>query len=240
MKYIIKQPEPVSLRTYRSTLNATFESCPKDDIRTSLIEEQKGICAYCMSRISNDWNSILGKYKTEIEHYKSQDIFNGQNGTEDLRLKYSNMLGVCNGNAGNPQHKLHCDKSKDLERNKPLLPLTINPLNSNCEQLIHFNYLGEVTSENPIIKRDLIDVLNLNEPDLVKKRKIIIDEIKNNLIRLHNKQAKNQKEKLTDWKIKNIKSEIKNWKALTDNQYKEYCQVAIYYLKKELKRYENK
>jgi len=238
MKYIIKKTETKSLREYRSTPNADFNNCPKDDIRISLIDEQKGLCAYCMSRISNEWNPELGKYKTEIEHYKSQDTFNGENGSEDLRLIYSNMLGVCNGNAGNQQHKLHCDKSKDLAKNKQFLPLTINPLNLNCEQLIYFTKYGEITSDNPLIKRDL-DVLNLNEPDLVKKRKTIIDSIFTNLKNAHHKQVKNQKEKQAEWKIKSIKNELKKWEKLTGNLYEEYCQVAIYHLNKELKRYTN-
>jgi len=109
MKHIVKSSEPMSLTTYSSTPNANFDDCNKEDIRKSLLQEQGALCAYCMQRISNEWDSKLRKFKAEIEHYKSQDEY------PVLNLKYSNMLGVCNGNAGNPIHKQHCDKSKDLK-----------------------------------------------------------------------------------------------------------------------------
>ncbi len=74
MKHIVKNTEPQSLKTYRSTPNASFNDSNKEDIRKSLIEEQGAICAYCMKRISNKWNAKLQKPFTEIEHYKSQDV----------------------------------------------------------------------------------------------------------------------------------------------------------------------
>jgi len=221
MKYIIKQSEPISLTTYNSTPNANFDGCNKEEIRTALIQEQGAICAYCMQRISNIWDKKLQKVKTEIEHYKSQDKY------PELSLKYSNMLGVCNGNAGQPKHKHHCDKSKDLKEHKQFLPFTINPLNSNCEKIIKYSASGKIFSNNDIINRDLNVVLNLNEMELLNNRKkaidIAIQSIKNSI-------PKNRKKQ--DWNISDIKREKEKWINLYNSKYKPFCQAVIYYLEK--------
>jgi len=228
MKHIVKNKEPQSLKTYRSTPNASFNGCNKEDIRKSLIEEQGAICAYCMKRIRNKWNLKLQKPFTEIEHYKSQDIYNGIDGKPDLRLNYTNMLGVCNGNARNPKHKLHCDKSKDLEKNKPLLPLSIDPLNPNCEQLIEFRGNGKAVSKNPTIHSEINDVLNLNEENLVKNRTVAI----NTAIESINKKRGANKE----WRRSDINAEIKAWKKRYKSGYRPYCRAVISYLEKRLSR----
>jgi len=221
MKHIVKTTEPVSLTTHRSTPNANFDDCNKEDIRLSLINEQGAICAYCMQRISNDWNNNLGKPKTEIEHYKSQDEY------PELSLKYSNMLGVCNGNAGMTPRKQHCDKSKDLEKNKQYLPLTINPQNPNCERLIEYKASGLISSKNEIVNRDLNIILNLNEPDFVKNRKKAIDlavqSIKNSIP---------EKRKNQSWNKADIRKEKDKWKMLYNSEFRPYCQAVISYLEK--------
>lgn len=237
MKYILKGNEPRSLTTYRSTPNASFEGCNKATIRLSLIEEQGAICAYCMQRISNKRNSKLSKPCTEIEHYKSQDVFNGTNGKPDLRLNYNNMLGVCNGNAGFPIHKQHCDKSKDFKKNKVYLPLTIDPLHPNCEKLIHFKGNGKIFSKNEVIHRDIDLVLNLNESSLVNNRKIAIDMA---ILAIKSKQKRRQKSNQTEsdgWRIAAINQELAKWKQLNKKGYNPFCQAVIYYLEKKLKQY---
>ncbi len=227
MKYISKSKEPKSLTEYRSTPNASFDNCNKEDIRLSLLKEQGYICAYCMDRINDNWNKDLRKYNTEIEHYKSQDVYNGKNGKPDLRLNYNNMLAVCNGNAGMPKYKQHCDKSKDLSSNKQYLPLTINPLDKKCEKLVKFLASGKISSENEEIKRDLVVVLNLNERELVKARKIAIDEAIGNL------DNKNKKRK---WSLASIKTERKKWANLNDVGYEPYCQAVINYLDRKIQK----
>ncbi len=231
MKHIIKTAEPVSLTTYRSTPNANFDDCNKEDIRLSLINEQGAICAYCMQRISNQWESKLRKFKTEIEHYKSQDVYNGENGFPDLRLNYTNMLGVCNGNAGKPIHKQHCDKSKDFEANKQYLPLTINPLNLNCQELIEYKASGKISSKNPTINRDLNIVLNLNEEDLVKNRKKAIDTAVQSIM---TKIPRNRR--ANDWNKSVIREEKEKWITLYNSGYNQFCQAVIFYLDKKINR----
>ena len=227
MKYIEKGSEPASLKEYRSTTpNADYDSCNKNDIRLSLLAEQRNICAFCMQRISNKRNPKLKKPYTEIEHYKSQDVYNDENGMLDLRLNYNNMLGVCNGNGGNPKHKLHCDKSKDLKEHKAFLPLTINPLEQKCEQLIHFRGNGIIFSKNTTIQQDIDVVLNLNEKILVKNRR--------NAILFAIERLK--KKKVKKWTVIALQNEIKHWQTKHEKGYKPYCQAVIYYLEKKLKR----
>jgi uncharacterized protein (TIGR02646 family) len=231
MKHIIKTKEPVSLSTYRSTPNANFDGCDKESIRLSLIKEQGALCAYCMQRISNEWNIVLKKFKTEIEHYKSQDVYNGENGNPDLRLNYSNMLGVCNGNAGEPSHKQHCDKSKDSEVNKTYLPLIINPLNRNCLDLIEYNASGIISAKDPRINLELNTILNLNEQNLVRNRKSAID------IAVQSINSKNSKiQKANDWKKAAINKEIDKWSTLYESGYSPFCQAVIFYLVKRLNK----
>lgn len=232
MKHIIKKQEPNSLTQYRSSPNAAFDSCNKEDIRLFLIEEQGAICAYCMQRISAKWNSKLNKYFTEIEHYKSQDVYKGENGFPDLRLNYNNMLGVCNGNTGQPKHKQHCDKSKDFKENKKFLPLTINPQNENCENLLWFSGSGKIKSENKVIDTDINIILNLNENGLVRARKkaihLAISSINSNC-KKHGKK---------DWSISEIKNERKKWATLYKSGFLPFCQAVISYLDRKIERYQ--
>jgi len=227
MKYIQKGVEPNSLKNYRSTPNATFDSCNKKDIRKALIREQGAICAYCMQRISFERNVELNKYFTEIEHYKSQDVYNGTNGNPDLRMSYNNMLGVCNGNSGQPLKKLHCDKSKDSNKNKQYLPLTIDPLKKNCEELVKFRGNGRIISNNNSVDNEINVVLNLNEQSLMKNRQIAINFAIKNI----KSKRRNQ-----DWRISDIQSELKVWQQLHKNGFHPYCQAVIYYLRDKIRK----
>jgi uncharacterized protein (TIGR02646 family) len=171
MRLIIKGKEPESLRLFRtSTPNPTYDGyINKEHVRSALISEQKGICAYCMQRINDEWDNRSNKFRTEIEHYKSQDNF------PELSLDFNNMLAVCNGNQGNPQHLMHCDKSKDAEKHKKYLPLTLNPLLAHSVEQIKYRKDGFIYSDNEQINLELDKVLNLNQQTLKNNRKYAID-----------------------------------------------------------------
>lgn len=121
MLYIQKGEEPSAQQTARikiqrsaewkaTALNDTaairdyFNQLPKQDIRDSLVTEQKGLCAYCMRRPNPSGSHM------SIEHWVSLSK------NKDLALSYSNMLGVCDGGKtsdGNSGKKfLCCDASK--------------------------------------------------------------------------------------------------------------------------------
>jgi uncharacterized protein (TIGR02646 family) len=221
MRHIVKQKTPKVLLTYQSTPNATYEGFQgKDDLRLALIKEQKGLCAYCMGRISNDWNSILKKYKTEIEHYKSQELH------PSLHLDYTNMLGVCNGNAGNRPALLHCDKARPAQST-----LTITPLSKNCENSIKYDSDGTIYSENEDFQRDIDKILNLNVAHLKLNRQRVQEDVVARMKRFFPKKANE------GWTKNEINKEIKLWETMDENKnLNPNCQVAIFYLKNKLKR----
>lgn len=220
MKHIQKQTPPQYFIEYKATPNATYEGLPKEALRKSLIREQKGLCAYCMGRISEEWNPALSKYKTEIEHYQSQELF------PESQLDYNNLLGVCNGNAGNPQAHLHCDKSKTGD-----MVLIINPLSKRCEDLCSYHSDGRIDSNDKDVKVDLEKKLNLNVYHLRQNRKNIIDIARLRMERRYKKRPQH------DWSKTDLDSEIRFWESPDNQGYlKEYCQAAIFYLKNKLKR----
>jgi uncharacterized protein (TIGR02646 family) len=89
MRTIVKGREPASLVEYRSGRGATYENYwDKDTLRTQLVDEQGGLCCYCLSRIRAEHG------KMKIEHWHSQDKYSAE------QLTYSNMLGACMGNEG--------------------------------------------------------------------------------------------------------------------------------------------
>ena len=61
---------------------------PKVAIRSELIKEQHGLCAYCMRRITGQQND------TKIEHYKALSM------DKERALDYQNYLGVAKCYAG--------------------------------------------------------------------------------------------------------------------------------------------
>lgn len=176
MRYIDnRNNEPNFLTKYRdSTPGATY-SCAridKENIRSSLLEEQGYICAYCMCKI--DLSS------STIEHYVSQEKHPNSSLPESehrrLSLVYSNMSAVCINNGE------HCDKSRG---NVPFKIL--DPHNALCEKLITYNLSGEVVptgihKEKVTFDRDL---LHLNVDKLCKFRRTVWEDIWKRFVELH-------------------------------------------------------
>lgn len=224
MKYIRKGTEPTSLTTYRASANRNsetlYEDYPdKDDLRKQLLQEQGCICCYCMQRISDEVDAASGQFKIKIEHWAPQSIYDGQHGRPDRRLDYSNLLGACRGNEGQPEHLHHCDTHKgDTE-------IKINPTLPICEQQIYYSFSGEVLSSDPEITKDLNETLNLNMQTLRNNRKARWDAIKDSLMRRMPKGT---------WTAALLEREVR---ALTQinaqGQYKEYVVFLVFLLKQK-------
>lgn len=112
-------------------LRSQFDRLPKNEIRQSLLEEQHGLCAYCMKRIVNE------ELHTTIEHWAplSKDKNNA--------LDYHAFFAVCKGGADMPgearQRGLCCDASKgDTE-------ITIDP--RDREMMSHIIYKKDGSME---------------------------------------------------------------------------------------------
>lgn len=105
MIYIVKKHEPRELTEYRESesstgVRPTYDSMSSDlheYVLSKLVEEQGGLCAYCMCRIPETDKKTGSTLKCTIEHIEPQSLTRG---TENLKkeLEYSNFLAVCSGN----------------------------------------------------------------------------------------------------------------------------------------------
>ena len=142
-KSLLDRHDPKSART-------AFDCLDKNIIRTVLVSEQHGLCAYCMRRI--DHSST-----TTIEHW--QPIEKNVDGAID----YRNMLGVCDGGRNvdtsvDDRRILCCDASKGNQE------ITINPCNSEHMRKIRYNEDGKIYTfpRDETLERDINEVLCLN------------------------------------------------------------------------------
>ena len=128
----------------------------KDELWAHLLKEQGGLCAYCGGKIT--------KTQVRIEHLCPKSVHRNKT------LSYHNLVAVCQGGLGNAN--THCDVKKE---NKPIF---IFPIHKICEESYTYevNGLIEGINENKAAN-DTIDVLNLNVPKLVEKRKNIAEVI---------------------------------------------------------------
>lgn len=164
MKWIKKNTPPHEFQVYVKIDNATYEDMDtevKDVLRHALFDEQFGVCAYCGQK--------LNITKTKIEHHCERSICNGENGTEDKRLDYPNLLLVCLGKGGE-NDDLHCDTHKATLDQTKGLPMQINPTIRNHILTISYSSTGLVRSSKKLYNNELNEILNLNLKHLKKQR----------------------------------------------------------------------
>ncbi|MCB8565790.1 HNH endonuclease family protein [Fusobacterium ulcerans] len=154
-----------SLVKYKKDINASFDNLTKevkDKIRTSLLEEQGYICAYCMKKLKDDSSQV------KIEHYIAR--------IEENELDYKNLLAVCKGNEGEPFENQTCDTRKGNREIK------INPQKKSDILTIGYTNDGEIKSTNEDYQKDFNDTLNLNDSlGLVTLRKNALGSLKRKL-----------------------------------------------------------
>ena len=103
MRMIKKEAEPPSLTKHRNNSHNDIDNYDYDEkekLRQSLVNEQRGLCCYCMRRIHPNRNSM------KIEHWQSKAHH------PDKQLDYKNLLGACLGGQGQPVPLQHCDTRK--------------------------------------------------------------------------------------------------------------------------------
>ena len=156
---IIKQSEPPLLKRHRtSNPGANYDNGPSDmkrEIQEALVNEQFGLCCYCMQRISLD--------SVRVEHKLSQSKHS------DLSLKYENMAGACSDSVGLEKCKQHCDIYKDGE------DFTYDF--SSIQDTIQYEPQGIIKSRDPELNRQINEVLNLNTQGLKNLRKGVYDAV---------------------------------------------------------------
>lgn len=210
MRFIPKGPEPRSLLEHRLTPHATYANLKKDEVREQLAREQGFICCYCMQRISN------GPEGMKIEHWAPQ----GAPATHHRELDWKNLLGACKGNEGAPGRDQHCDSHKGET------PITINPTDARCEQLMRFLPDGTVESDDSAVQVDLNETLNLNLPRLKNNRKATLDAFL---------QFMQRKYSGGSWSSSDLVHELASLQQLgARGVLQPYCQVSVYWIKKRL------
>lgn len=210
MRRIVKEIEPTSLTQHRSTPNSNYENYTrKDDLRMSLVAEQRGLCCYCLSRIHADRDSM------KIEHWRSKSRYPAD------ELTYSNLLAACKGNDGKAREIQHCDTRKgdaDLKWNPSD---QLHPV----EQMIFFQD-GKLRSRDAEFDTQIDDILNLNLPFLQENRREILDAFTRALRKNRQPLDRKRLERLLDqWPIDPHTGALKP-----------YCQVVVYWISKRLLR----
>lgn len=223
MKQIIKIAEPNLLVEHRAKGHANFDNLPlavKERLRQNLLAEQGYICCYCMKRIPEHTTPFM-----KVEHYRCQDNH------DELQLTYSNLLGSCTGNEGQPKIKQTCDTKKGNQE------LSINPISNApiCETLFKYNSEGEISSinDNDEINWQLSNVLNLNMQTLKDGRKQVYLEVQKK-VEIESRQMASRQ-----LKVRFFEQERNNWLNKTGNKHKPYCMVAVYYLTKKIRQNQN-
>ena len=213
MRAISKGPEPLSLLAHRQTPPCDYNNYrAKDDLREALASEQRGLCCYCMGRITSDATTM------KIEHWQSQTRYPEQ------QLTYVNLLGSCPGEEGQPRGLQHCDTRKG-ERD-----LRWNPADSahHIETRIRYEFDGSIRSDDAEFDAQLNEVLNLNLPVLKNHRKgvrsAVVDWLKHQKAKLHGPVSQAQFERERDRHIAGHGRLIP------------YCQVAVWWLNQRLLR----
>jgi uncharacterized protein (TIGR02646 family) len=209
MKNISKEAEPESLNRHRCNTNSDYDNYPKkDNLRESLVGEQRGICCYCTQRIRPSADGM------KIEHWQCQSRF------PEKQLDYSNLLGACLGCQGQALERQHCDTRKgDLD-------LTYNPANPNHDVESKLAFLGDGTiqSTDTAFDSEINEILNLNERILVKNRKATLEPIESGFMTKKLSKA-------------DIQKELRKWNGESDDKDLEpFCQVVVYYLRKKLRK----
>lgn len=207
MRAIRKQNEPHSLTLHRNSQHASYDNYQdKDRLRRSLVEEQQGICCYCMQRIQPHSEGM------KIEHWHCQTHYPVE------ELTYRNLLGACLGNEGQPFKEQTCDTRKGDQT------LARNPADPThpIEAFIRYLGNGRIESHDPVFDQQLNEVLNLNHPNLVSNRRAILDSFLGSL---------GQGSKTANfWQLK-----LSEWNGDNGGQLREYCGAVVYWLKKRLR-----
>ena len=138
----------------------------KSKVTASLVGEQGGLCAYCMSRIRATQGG--GIQDAHVKHVIPQS--KSQHGED---VDYGNMVAVCEGRHGESKAAWSCDRSRGDK------DLTVNPLRPQTIQSIRYRSDGTILSDDASINDDLNAVLNLNGPKtgLKSNRKAVIDRL---------------------------------------------------------------
>jgi uncharacterized protein (TIGR02646 family) len=153
---IMKLDEPAGLVKFRHQPAATYEALPsqlKQEIREALVQEQRGLCCYCMGRIRPDSPCMT------IEHWQPQSLQPAR------QVDYANLLASCRA-------KEHCNHFRE---NRVLVH---NPADPAIAAILegHLDYLGDgsIESTNAALMSEAEQCLGLNNGRLKSNRQAVL------------------------------------------------------------------
>lgn len=200
MKKINKGIEPYHLAAYKFNYpednwkNGFKRNAGKDgnlQVKNALIEDQKGLCAYCEIDLKLGNGLALDDFR--VEHFVPENPTEDINDGVNYALSWNNLLGCCSG--GNQKSIVdkesrytNPDFSCDVPKaNHNWLGVILNPVNDIPSYPRLFSY-DEVTGEIQVDERicpqeirgqaeESIIKLKLNSERLVKFRKATLDKL---------------------------------------------------------------
>lgn len=209
-----KRKEPDAWLKYRLTPGVDYQSIP--ELVESLYKEQGYICAYCMRRVPH--RDSVSNEDHRIEHMLSREKH------DDKKLDYNNMVICCPGHIGAEDH---CDKKKGSD------DISFSLLDSVFINSLSYSNDGSIKSSNDIYDKELNETLNLNTALLKANRKSMIGELVKGIQSYVIRNGKLDKSFLNRMIDKYSHMYSKDGKQV----YHPYCGVAIYYLRRKLKKY---
>ena len=206
MRTIHKKREPGYLIGHRKQGSFNLSSDEKSELSRRLVDEQRGLCCYCMVGIGTQPGEM------KIEHWRSQTKYPAE------RASYQNLLAACLGGEGRARQLQHCDTYKrDAD-------LKWNPADRfrNIENRIFYELDGTVRSTDEEFDTQLCSVLNLNIAELKNRRDGVLAGLK---------EWRDLKIAKTEEEIPLATLEGKRV-DLTDGDGRlgAYCQVAVWWL----------
>jgi uncharacterized protein (TIGR02646 family) len=230
MRRIEKGKEPSCLEELRGTPGADWSSVSgdqKQQMRKHTWAEQRGLCAYCMSRLPKDDAASM-----KIEHYEARA------GAKDKQFTWSNLLGVCLGDVGiregeeGAEKRFHCDTYRG-HLAKDDQALHVHPAHHPPDAGTRFSYTtaGEIrpASDLPADEsarvENTIRRLNLNIDRLKRNRAAVIDAAR--------KQLQQQKT-VTTRHVEQLLQRVTTVDGA--GRLPEHVQVAVLYFEKKLRQ----
>jgi len=223
MRRIEKGAEPDCLEEIRQTPGVNWNSASgKQEMRDALWAEQKGLCAYCMSRLKDKTREGM-----KIEHFipRAKD--------DSQWFAWSNLLGVCLGDMGveDSQERFHCDTFRGhLPTDKQELHVHPAQFPPDAGKLFSCTREGELIParnlDEPMKSRvqETIGKLNLNVSRLKRNRAQVLSVLQNKL---------RQNDSPTS-----IKAMLDTAKRVdASGSLREYAEFAVQYLEKKLRQH---
>lgn len=213
MRTIAKGNGPESLRRHRAAGGTWADFHDAQELRESLVAEQRGLCCYCMCRITADSSTM------KIEHWQPRSNY------AHRQLAYDNLLAACPGGGGQGPRDQHCDTRKGNR------DLKFNPADPSfkIEILIDYRLDGTISSRDAEFNGQLDDILGLNIAKLVNRRKSVLNGIAD---WLRHEKVRHQGQ-VSEAVIKRKHNKLLN---PTGDTLEPFVQVTIWWLEQHLAR----